>query len=230
MIYRTVALLIFVVSLAVGHAPAGADTQWTDWTSFSVGTPGSATGSVSGVNVSYAGELDAAVINGTSTIWAPNTSFVGGTVTVSPSSVGDDLRLNGIFPATFDGINTITFDEPVENPLFAIWSLGSPSIPATFTFVATPTLQAGGPNSIFGGSSITVLGNVVSGREGNGVVQFNGTFTSISWTNTAENFYAFTVGVNGPAGPPPAVPEPGSLALLVSGLGFALGWLYRKRP
>ena len=211
-------LLIVILLIVVG--PASAVTVWTDWTGASAGAPGSASGSVSGVGVSYSGELDNAVINGSSPIWAPDSSFVGGTVTASPSTVGDDLRLDG----SFTGVNTITFDSPVENPLFAIWSLGSPGIAASFTFDATPTLQVGGPNSLFGGSSITVLGNVVSGNEGSGVVQFTGTVTSISWTNTFENFYAFTVGVNGPVG---TVAEPMSVTLLGSAL--AALWFLRKR-
>src|SRR5690349_15404282 len=80
--------------------PASADTTWTNWTSATVGAPGSAAGTLGGVNVSYAGEVDSSVINGLSTIWAPNTSFVGGTVTASPSIVGDDIRLNGSFTGT----------------------------------------------------------------------------------------------------------------------------------
>jgi hypothetical protein len=176
---------------------------------------GSATGSLGGVGVSYSGELDAAVINGGSLIWAPNSSFTGGTVTASPSVVGDDLRLNG----SSTGTNTITFDSLVDNPVFAIWSLGQPGFAASFTFNATPTLEAGGPNSAFGGSSITVLGDVVSGHEGNGVVQFTGTFSSISWTDTFENLYAFTVGINGSSGPA-AVPEPSALTLTLVGLGL----------
>ena len=161
------------------------------------------------------------MLNGTSNIWAPNSSFIGGTVTTSPSVVSDDIRLNG----TFTGTNTLTFGTPLVNPVFAIWSLGAPGLPATFTFNATPTLEAGGPNSQFGGQTITVLGNVVSGSEGNGVVQFTGTFGSISWTNTFENFYAFTVGLNGPIG---AVPEPETYAMLLAGLGL-LGFMARRR-
>lgn len=134
--------LIAITALAFWLAPCSAlaATSWTDWTGATAGAPGSASGVVAGVGVTYSGELDAFVVNGTSPIWLPNSSFIGGTSTASPSIVGDDLRLNG----SFTGTNTITFASLVENPVFAIWSLGSPSIPATFTFNVTPTFEAGG--------------------------------------------------------------------------------------
>jgi len=224
--WRSAAFALTAILLLV--APGQAATTWTDWTSFTASTGtngnGSASGSVGGVGVTYSGELLGApqtIVNGTSTIWSPSTSFVGGTSTVSPSVVGDDLALAG----NFTGTNTISFASPVTNPLLATWSLGS-GVLASFIFQnATPTFEVGGPNSQFGGSAITVNGNTVSGREGNGVVQFTGTFSSISWTDTPEFFYAFTVGVNGPTS---AVPEPTSLSLLASGVA-ALAWCRRKR-
>ena len=219
----TAAGIAGIVAFAV--VPAFAITVWTNWTSATDGFPGSATGTLNGVGVTYSGEVIASVTNGTSAIWAPNTSFMSGTVTASPSTVGDDIRLRG----SFAGTDTITFDSPIVNPVFAIWSLGAPGLGASFTFNLTPTFEAGGPNSQFGGVALSVVGNVVSGAEGNGVVQFTGTFSSISWTNTFENFYAFTVGT---AGTPGGVPEPSTALLLgsgLSGLAGAVAWRARRR-
>jgi hypothetical protein len=209
-----------MIGFSAISAPAAASTIWTDWSGATAGAPGTATGSVGGVGVTYSGELDNFVLNGISPIWFPDSSFIGGTVDTSPSVVGDDLRLDGV-PSS---VNTITFASSVTDPVFAIWSLGRSTSASTFTFDATPTFQAGGPNSLFGGAPITVAGNVVSGFEGNGVVQFTGSFDSISWTNTPEFFYAFTVGLNGEA-PPPPIPEPATLILVGTG---SVGLLTRR--
>ena len=214
------ALSVFFLALSLGTSSASASTIWTNWTGAQTGTPGSATGTVSGISVTYAGQLTGFAITSNSGIWSPNSSFIGGTVDTSPSVVNDDLRTTG----TFTGTNTITFGSPVTNPVFAIWSLGAPGLSAAFHFTITPTLEAGGPNSQFGGSSIVVNGNDVLGNEGNGVVQFTGTFSSISWTNTPENFYAFTVGLNGEV--TSVTPEPASLVLLGTGVA---GFLARRR-
>lgn len=141
----------------------------------------------------------------------PETSFVGGTVSVSPAGVGDIITLGG------SGTGTLSFASPIDNPVFAIWSLGQPGLAATFTFDASPVFQAGGPNANFGGLPISVAGNVVSGTEGNGVVRFDGSVSSISWTHTPEFFYGFTVGTAGSTTVP--IPEPSTSALML--LGFA---------
>ena len=91
-----------------------------------------------------------------------------------------------------------------------------------------PIYRAGGPGIYdwslpFTGSSITVSGNNVYGTESYGVVQFIGTYNSISWTNPAyEAWYGFTVGAN--VNP---VPIPGAVWLLGSGLIGLIG-LRRK--
>jgi hypothetical protein len=200
--------LLAIVVFCLVAVPVNAATMWTDWTTATTG--GSASGSAGGIGLSYAGELDGAVINGTGGIWLPSTTFVGGTVTTSPDTIRDYLRIDGNGGRT----NTIVFASPVVDPVIAIWSLGATNTSADFTFDQTPTLEVGGRNSIYGGSSIIVSGNTVSGREGNGVVQFTGVFSSISWTNTYENYYAFTVGHNGPA----PVPLPAALLLFAPGL------------
>jgi len=87
------------------------------------------------------------------------------------------------------------------------------------------TIQSGGPNAEYGGTAITVGGNTMSGNEGNGVIQFNGSLTSITWTNPLfENWYGFTVGAPVVA----AIPEPETYALMLAGLAL-LGARARRR-
>ena len=62
--------------------------------------------------------------------------------------------------------------------------MGAGGTLAAFDFInATPVFVSGGPSAEYGGSAITIAGNDVLGSEGNGTVQFIGTFTSLSWTN-----------------------------------------------
>jgi hypothetical protein len=120
-------------------------------------------------------------------------------------------------------VDTVTFSTPVTNPILAIWSLGQPGFNAEFLFTSSEpfTIEGGGPNSSFGGASIFAAGtcpaNAICGAEGNGVVQFNGTFSQLTWTNPVREFYyTFTVGATGLGSS--AVPEPASFFLMGGGL------------
>jgi hypothetical protein len=210
-----------VASLAVA-APARASViDWTDWSTSTTGaSAGAASGTAGAVGVSYSGELESLVLNYPS--WTPSSSYVGGSIGNAPPPADNIIQLVGGNAAVTD---TITFSQAVTDPVMAIWSLGAGSTIATFDFNEPFTIEAGGPSAEYGGSSITSILTVVSGAEGNGTIQFNGTFTQISWTNpNYENWYGFTVGV-------PAVPEPSTWAMMLlgfAGLGFAGYWRTKK--
>lgn len=210
-----------VTSLLVGSAHA-AVIDWNAWTSATSGTisPDSVA-----VTFSAGGSIDNLVSNYPS--YTPASTWADGTV-VSNAPVQAD----GIIQLTGGNanVNTITFSTPVVDPVMAIWSLGSSGTQASFDFTnATPVFVSGGPSAEYGGSAISVSLNDVSGMEGNGTVQFLGTYSTISWTNPQyEDWYGFDVGIAGVSSGPPSVPEPGSLALLVFGLS-ALAFARRKR-
>ncbi len=207
-------------------ACAGAQAATIDWNQWTSATGGSI--SPDGVTVTYTpgGPTDNLVLGYPS--YTPTSTFADGSIVANaPVSSDNIIQLTG----GNDNLNTITFSKPVVNPVMAIWSLGQGGSPASFNFTdATPTFVAGGPSAEYGGSAITVAGDVVSGAEGNGTVEFIGTFTSISWTNPAfEYWYGFDVGIAGTAGPSP-VPEPATLGLLALGLaGVGVGVAKRKR-
>ncbi|TVR52206.1 MAG: hypothetical protein EA425_05430 [Puniceicoccaceae bacterium] len=51
------ALLLSAASLAVGSSLSIGQIMWTDWSSHTIGNPGSASGVMGGVGVSYLGEV-----------------------------------------------------------------------------------------------------------------------------------------------------------------------------
>jgi hypothetical protein len=214
-------LLLGVALAVLGSATtANASVVWTDWTSGIISsTNGTATGTMGGVVVNYSGENEC--LNCNVSNWSPATTWQGGPVTNAPpdnSSIqlwgGGDVR------------DTLTFSAPVLNPVLAIVSLGQNGTPASFIFDQTLSFSVfgGGPSSAWQGVPLSSGGNTVFGQEGNGLVMFNGSIRSISWTNpNNEYYYGFTVGEVG------AVPEPSTWAMML--LGFAgVGFLaYRRR-
>lgn len=215
---KTAVTVMAVIGFTTAMPASAAVIDWAAWSSPVVSaTAGSANGVAGGVGISYSGELESLQANYPS--YGPNGTFNGGTVDNAPPQANGIIQIYG---GNANQVNIITFSQAVTNPVFAIWSLGQGGINASFNFNATPTFESGGPSSEYSGLPISVVGNVVSGLEGNGTVQFTGTFNSLSWTNpTFENWYGFTVGVA-------AVPEPETYGMMLMGLGV-IGFVARRR-
>jgi PEP-CTERM motif len=218
---------LLLASCAVSpSAIAHADTiAWTNWSSGTSGNPGSATGTIGSINVTYSGQTSG-LTNVPS--WTPASTFTGGVVGNAPPHT-PTIQLEGGSTLT----ETISFSSTVVDPIFAIWSLGAPGNAASFDFSSKSgqpfSILGGGPSAEFGGSALTSTGSVVHGSEGNGLVQFMGSFDSISFTTpNFENYYAFTVGYDATLTPTPpsSVPEPATLSLF--GLGLAAIPLVRR--
>lgn len=235
---RTLAAVAVLLSSAA--APLGAQA-WTNWTASTLSsgtTNGTATGSLviggSTVGVSFTGDVFSTTQTACGTdFWAFNsavyTSPANG-LTVRPTACEQIGAIGGAGrPVT----QTLTFSQALVNPVMAILSLGQPGLVVTYNF-NTPFDVLTSGTGFFGGSAAGSLfedpGNVLRGIEGNGLLRFNGTVSSISWTiPTAENWHAFTVGAAAiGGGPVSTVPEPSSVALLAAG-ALVLGGAARRR-
>lgn len=213
------AFAVSAACLGSTQAPAS-PIEWASWSpSFTTGSTGSASGTIGSTSFAYSGEVQNILFNYPS--WGPAGTFNGGTIDNAPPPSGGIVQLSG---GTSSSVDTIVFATPVVNPVMAIWSLGQPSINASFYFNQPFTIQSGGPSNEYGGSALTQLSLAAFGVEGNGTIQFIGTYSQISWTNpTYEWWYGFTVGA--------PTPLPAALPLFASGLGALgfLGWRRKRR-
>jgi hypothetical protein len=191
---RSLATLGLATAALLTHA-APLPTAWTDWKKDNVtnltGTLMLASGAV---KVKYTGpnsffhQLGEADDRDYWTISDPNPYDVTG------RPKGTDIL--GFMGGTGSTRYKITFSRPVTNPVFAILSLGAPGVPAHYVFRQTPTLLSSG-HGFYGGCAdcLQVEKKTVTGSEGHGVIQFIGTFESISWTDAEwENWHGIQVG------------------------------------
>jgi hypothetical protein len=224
LLVNPISALLFAASAVCPCALAHADTiAWTNWSTASAGNPGSASGTAGTITITYSGQTSG-LTNVPS--WTPASTFTGGEVGNAPPHT-PTIQLQGGSMLT----ETISFSSTVVDPIFAIWSLGAPTAPATFDFSSKSgqpfDLLGGGPSTEFGGSALTSTGSVVHGSEGNGLVQFSGSFDSITFTTpNFENYYAFTVGYDLTQTGGGTVPEPATLSLF--GFGLAALPLVRR--
>ncbi|MCB2107738.1 MAG: PEP-CTERM sorting domain-containing protein [Rhodobacteraceae bacterium] len=221
---------------------------YTDWTSATVATAGSASGTIltpgGPVTVTYTGQVHSPTQTSCGAdFWNANPAIYAG----SPADNGPGRDPNNPAVASSAnlrcdmismtggsgvGVSTFSFDRPILNPIMSILSLGQGGVGAELIFDQSFTIISQG-NGWYGGSPTALTkiegnargGDTLKGFEGHGAIMFEGSFQTLTWTMPIfENWYGFTIGVQGIA-----TPAPGALALFGVGALGLLGLRRRKR-
>jgi hypothetical protein len=187
--------------------PSAPPVYWATWDAPVTGSPGSAQGVLSppggDVQIMFTGEVGAGsaktgdtTLSGVGPVtFLPATTYESMTVPNAPPQSGM-ISIWGVPTLT----QTIAFSVPVRDVLVAVVALNE-----TWTLGAPPTLLSSGPNAlpvnVPGAMNMpTISGTTLSGVDANGVVEFPGAVTSITFTvptSAAGDFTSFTVGIRG---------------------------------
>ena len=243
------ALLITVASASA----AGATTiYWADWTtSGSCGGPCfTASGTINSnsvsVAVTYTNQQGVGFIqtNG-------GTDYYTSSNAISPyESPQASNRPTGtdIIALQYQGSQTLQFSQAIANPVFAFVSLngnGYSFFNQDFDILSQTGMNGAGCGYWGCGNVTKTVVNLGNGNfayqlnatsgEPHGVIQFKGAFSTLTWDSSSNEYWnGFTVGIQGTAAQvfPPAdtaVPEPGTMVLLGTGLALAAVKLRRRR-
>jgi hypothetical protein len=185
-------------SHTAGAGDAGALVYWADWQSVDGGTVSGTLSPPAGViRVVYSGDLYGAQTTTGDDDFTPAATFTSATVSNPPPGPGM-IEVAGGSTQT----DTLTFSEPVTNPVLAIYNLGtafaeeSASILFSAPFaVLSSGLNAAGGGSYWGNEVFVAVDGGVSGVGANGVVELEGTFSSVQWTNPDDTPYASYTGL-----------------------------------
>jgi hypothetical protein len=186
---KKVFLLILFIALFIVSSVFGDTISWTDWTS---ATSTSASGTIAGsITVSFtATSISFAQLGSGTNYWTEGTPppYTGNSIVDNPPTPAEMIALNEA------SANSLTFSQPISNPIMAIVSQGQLGLPVSYDFDQSFTVLSEGQGYWGDGYYNLLSGDILQGYELHAAIQFNGTFSIISWTNTTEYWHGFTIG------------------------------------
>ncbi len=205
---------ILTTCLSTTTPAFAAQVSWTDW----VSSPDQFTASgnllvgTTSVNVDYLGTgAHGFVQTGTGTNFWTGPAYTRGTIDNAPPA-------SELVALSQGGTVTINFSQTVQDPLIGLISWNN----NTVDFGAPIQFDSFGQG--FWGDGTPILNSTGTGFFGSGelhgVLRIPGSYDSIMFSHTGENWHGFTVGVSGLASP---VPIPATVLLFGSGIIGLLG-------
>lgn len=187
---------------------------------YAPGTTGSVVDPVTNETISLT--LSGEVLNTStdSSSWAP---YPIGTSAYTSTESPTEITGAAMLAASGDTLeqykaHTLSFGQDVENAVMPLWSLGQPGTVGELTF-SQPFIVLS-DNGLLTKEPDETEGYKISGEEGNGVIQFLGTYDEISWVVTGvEVWHGMSIGLTTPDNPEAGNTEIVSYDLFAEGTG-----------